>query len=305
MCVPTPHHHQVSKPGWAAGLQRRAELQHRSDGLSSARQPPGAQPDDGSSPPLGSGAQAAARAVLAASTEATAAASAAEKAAKGVESTQRPGKYVVPPVAMQSPRQLAILRQDQRNSAQRLCDLMEVLDEETRAQRVALQQRLHALCAKLQYGGEAAAIREEIVAEMRALAAEDSAILPVPPSLELSPPLVLTVNTDADGLRAARTCLDPHARPSTANAASAANAASTANAANAASAAPSAQRPSPRHRKPTQASSGSEARSPTRGRPDGKARSPPRPRTAEEGEWLWQRQSSPDRRVVGMEPHEM
>ena len=42
------------------------------------------------------------------------------------------------------------------------------------------------MCSKLQYRGDGAEVRVEIAAELKALAADDSAVLPVPPNLDVA-----------------------------------------------------------------------------------------------------------------------
>jgi hypothetical protein len=210
---------------------------------------------------------AAAVAVASAAEEVTKVKAEADSAAEGVPRPETSGQpalppdptgantFLVPPLAMESPKRLARLRQAQRDSSQLLMDRMTKLEDATRTQRQQLQQRLREIISKLQYRGEATSSREEVVAELRALASDASSLMPVPPFGTASS-LLPHVETPAFGQEATR--LSPRL-----------------------SSTPSILRP-------TQASSGSEARSPTKGapvrsRPSNPHRSPRASRADERG----------------------
>ena len=229
-------------------------------------------------------AMAAAKAVTAAAETAKAAAAAADAAARGVPSTADKSKYIVQPLGIASPRQLAKLRQAQRDSGQLLMDMMARLEEATMAQRRRLQARLLELGAKLHYRGEASATRDEIVHELRSLASDESPALPVPPSLDVARPreLVLPQNVPGEWPPISRPSTTPAEIPQ----------------------APTLPwRPStvpygagrPQSQRATQASSGSEAIDPSRSSSPSRSPLRQRPATAA-SEWHWQRSSSPDRR---------
>ena len=101
------------------------------------------------------------------------------------------------------PVKLALLRRDEREAVQLLFDSMGRMGEALVVQRRHLQTQLHALCAKLQYHGDLPHAREEVLQGLRHLAAESSAVLPVPPSFDASP-------RNASGLVLAHAHSAPH-----------------------------------------------------------------------------------------------
>ena len=101
------------------------------------------------------------------------------------------------------PVKLALLRRDEREAVQLLFDSMGRMGEALVVQRRHLQTQLHALCAKLQYHGDLPHAREEVLQGLRHLAAESSAVLPVPPSSDASP-------RNASGLVLAHAHSAPH-----------------------------------------------------------------------------------------------
>ena len=101
------------------------------------------------------------------------------------------------------PVKLALLRRDEREAVQLLFDSMGRMGETLVVQRRHLQTQLHALCAKLQYHGDLPHAREEVLQGLRHLAAESSAVLPVPPSFDASP-------RNASGLVLAHAHSAPH-----------------------------------------------------------------------------------------------
>lgn len=260
---------------------------------------------------LGAEVAAAARAVAEAAASAEATARAADEGAKGVHS-EKLNRYIVPPLGMASPRKLARLRQAQHDAGQLLLDSMARLELATAAQRKRLQQRLHEVAARLQYRGEAAAVRLDIVADLKNLAADDSPNLPVPPSLDVAraegsmvagggvgKAIVLSEDTPGEW--------PPTTRPSTAQRPPA----QVPNLQHMLPRRPATEqgprRPThqvPRSQQPTQASSGSDAINPSHSgysspngtRTGGRSSPCQRPVTAPEVEWHWQRSSSPDRK---------
>ena len=124
----------------------------------------------------------AATAISSAAVAATAATAAVDLAVQLDAHCREDRLRIAPP-----PVKLALLRRDEREAGQLLLDTMGRMGEALVVQRRLLQTQLHALCAKLQYHGDLPHAREEVLQGLRHLAAESSAVLPVPPSFDASP----------------------------------------------------------------------------------------------------------------------